>query len=305
MIPRQLCCHFLVVFFLNIIASKVVVFVNAAEKVQNKPRVPINVLHKAIRYVTETVSDSEERVKQLQELNDGNVHTLYQVAKAMNHGSSDRNPDNKVTSMEIWHALADTMEDGHILSQVALGFAYADNDKPRAIAYFVQAGEAGPHQSALYNAGRLLADPEMEEFVKALAYLRAAYSVAESHPKYATEHLTETSRYAFEKLSEDLVFLIQKSLSSKGSVLSIQQVADMFLYANLKDFPPPSSKGEKTWQGAMEALQSERWELSLIQLDKLEKEFESELSQLQLSLLKVLREYVRSASEMNRGEGEL
>ncbi|KAL3920405.1 MAG: hypothetical protein SGILL_003283, partial [Bacillariaceae sp.] len=271
---------------------------NAAEKEQ--PGVPINVLQKAKQYVTETVSDDSERLAQLKELNEGNVHTLYQVAKAMNN---DKDKGNTITSMEIWHALADVEgDDGHILSQVALGFAYAENDKSRAIAYFVQAGENGPHQSALYNAGRLLADSDVEDFVKSLAYLRAAYSVAESHPNYATEHVTETSRYAFEQLSAQLVTLIQESLRSKGSILSIQQVADMFLYANIMDFPPPSSKGEKTWQGAMEALQADRWELALVQLEKLEEQLGSELSQLQLSLLHVLQQYVKSSSGINRGE---
>ncbi|KAL3908073.1 MAG: hypothetical protein SGARI_003232 [Bacillariaceae sp.] len=299
MLSRISFYFFLVLVLLNA-ATQIISPVDAATEKDpaNNPRVPINVLQKAIQYVTETVIDNEERLKQLKELNDGNVHTLYEVAKAMNANSNDdknkksaANDDNKIASMEIWHALADAGNDdnGHILSQVALGFAYAANDKPRAIAYFVAAGEAGPHQSALYNAGRLLA--ETEDFVKALAYLRAAYSVAETHPKYATEHLTETSRYAYEQLSGQLVALIQDSLRTKGSVLSIQQVADMFLYANIKDFPPPSSKGEKTWQGAMEALQSERWELALVQLEKLEKQFGSELSQLQMALLYVLQEY--------------
>jgi tetratricopeptide (TPR) repeat protein len=264
----------------------------------NKPQVPIHALQKAIQYVTQTVADDQKRLRTIQELDEGNVHTLYEIAKEMNRNDS---ADDTLTSMELWHALADS---DHILSQVALGFAYAENDKSRAIAYFVQAGEDGPHQASLYNAGRLLA--EQEDFVKALAYLRAAYTLAESHSKYATDHLTETSRYAYERLSEQLVALMQESLTTKGSILSIQQVADMFLYANINDFPMPASKEEKTWQAAMEALQSQKFEVSLIQLQKLEEQPSGQqLSQLQRALLHVLQQYVRSASGINRGDEEL
>jgi tetratricopeptide (TPR) repeat protein len=264
----------------------------------NKPQVPIHALQKAIQYVTQTVADDQKRLRTIQELDEGNVHTLYEIAKQMNRND---NADDTLTSVELWHALADS---DHILSQVALGFAYAENDKSRAIAYFVQAGEDGPHQAALYNAGRLLA--EQEDFVKALAYLRAAYTLAERHSKYATDHLTETSRYAYERLSEQLVALMQESLTTKGSILSIQQVADMFLYANINDFPMPASKEEKTWQAAMEALQSQKFEVSLIQLQKLEEQPSGQqLSQLQRALLHVLQQYVRSASGINRGDEEL
>jgi hypothetical protein len=131
----------------------VVVFVDAAKiKIdsdnKNKPQVPIHALQKAIQYVTQTVSDGKERLRILQDLDKGNVHTLYTLAKELNQND---NPDDTITSMELWHALADTGD--HILSQVALGFAYAENDPSRAIVYFVEAGENGPHQSALYNAG--------------------------------------------------------------------------------------------------------------------------------------------------------
>jgi tetratricopeptide (TPR) repeat protein len=266
---------------------------------KNKPRIPIHALQKAIQYVTLTVSDDKEKLHTLQELDEGNIHTLYKIAKDMNRNA---NPDDTITSMELWHALADTGD--HILSQVALGFAYAEHDPSRAVAYFVQAGENGPHQTALYNAGRLLA--EQHEFVKSLAYLRAAYSLATSHPTYATDHVTETSRYAYERLSDQLVALVEESLVTKGSLLSIQQVGDMFLYANLNDFPLQSSKGEKIWQGAMKAMQSQKFELALTQLEKLEEQQQSNrMSPLQLKLLQVLKQYVKSASGVNAGDAEL
>merc|ERR1712224_39219 len=96
-----------------------------------------------------------------------------------------------------------------------------------------------PHQAALYNAGRLLSDPEIENFVKALAYLRAAYNLSESHPEYSTTRLTEISKIAYERLSEQLVTFVVENLTKKGSMLSIQQAVDMFLYADLNNYPQP------------------------------------------------------------------
>jgi hypothetical protein len=156
--------------------------------------------------------------------------------------------------------------------------------------------------------GRLLA--EQQDFVKSLAYLRAAHNLATSHSNYVTDHVTETSRYAYERLSDQLVGVVQQSLSSNGSLLSIQQVADMFVYANLDDFPLPSSKEEKLWQSAMEALQSQKFEIALVQLDKLEDSQHPNhspqiMSPLQRTLLQVLKQYVKSASGVNRGDDEL
>lgn len=268
--------------------------------------VPIDVLQKAIRYVREhNYEDNEGKAPNvLQRLESGDVHTLYKVAESMNEMKSK---EEKLASIEIWHALAKGSDgsDGHILSQVALGFAYSEHDKATAVTYFVQAGEAGPHQAALYNAGRLLADPELEDFVKALAYIRAAYSLAETHPKYATDHLTETSRLAYEQLSAQLVALINQSLSKKGSILSVQMIADMFLYANLNDFPPAKSKEEKIWARGMQSLQSKQWEMAFIEFEKLEKHSDDELSHLQTSLLQALKQYCRSLSGINLGSDEL
>jgi len=268
--------------------------------------VPIKVLQKAIRYVKEqNYEDGEGTASQvLQRLESGDIHTLYKVARAMNER---KNKEDRLASVEIWHALADGSngDDGHILSQVALGFAYAENDKALAVTYFVQAGEAGPHQAALFNAGRLLADPELEDFVKALAYLRSAYSLAETHPKYSTAHLTETSRVAYETLSAQLTALINESLSTKGGILSIQQAADMFLYASLNDFPLAKSKEEKIWARGMQSLQSKKWEMAFMEFQKLEKKSQDKLSNLQTALLKVLKQYCKSVSGIDLGSDEL
>lgn len=256
-------------------------------------KVPSDILQNAVQYVLQhKYGGSNERTLQvLKRLESGDVDTLYEVARSMNEM---KNKDNMLASIRIWHALAD--DNNHILSQIALGFAYSENDKATAVTYFVQAGEAGPHQAALYNAGRLLCDPEIEDFVKALAYLRAAYSLEETHPKYSTNHLTETSKVAYDRLSEQLVALINKSLTTKGSILSIQQAADMFLYANLKNFPSEKSKEERRWAKAMQSLQSKEWDIAYIEFGKLEKNFEEQLSNLQIAILHVLSQYCKSMS---------
>lgn len=260
---------------------------HARQQEESSPAVPINILQKAMRYVKKHNYGSSDlpAPKVVSRLEKGCIKTLYEVARAMNEVE---NKEDTLASIEIWHFLA---EGGHVLSQVALGFAYSENDKATAIIYFVQAGEAGPHQAALYNAGRLLADPEIEDFVKALAYIRSAYSLAETQPEYTTNHLTETSKVAYERLSEQLVALIQQSISTKGSMISIQQAADMFLYANLNDFPPNESKGEKFWARAMRSLQVKHWEIALLEFEKLEKIFKEKLSDLQIALLHVLKQY--------------
>ena len=276
---------------------------HARQEEQLSAGVPIDVLQKAMRYVKQhNYGDSEGNASQvLQRLESGDIHSLYKVAQAMNEMN---NKDDRLASIEIWHALADVGTDGgggggHLLSQVALGFAYSENDKATAVTYFVHAGEAGPHQAALFNAGRLLADPELEDFVKALAYLRGAYSVAETHPKYSTAHVTEASKVAYERLSEQLMTLVIESTSAKGSILSIQMVADMFLYANLNDFPMDKSKEEKNWGRAMQSLQAQKWEMALMEFEKLEKNSKDKLSTLQIALLHILKQYCKSASGIN------
>lgn len=76
------------------------------------------------------------------------VEALYEVAKSMNDAG------DAISSVLIWHALADdgsegedpeaydeTPEfdyEGHVPSALALGFAYYEVDKPRALQYFLR-----------------------------------------------------------------------------------------------------------------------------------------------------------------------
>jgi TPR repeat protein len=77
--------------------------------------------------------------------------TLYQIAKGMSNHDATRD-----TAVQIFHVLAADIQ--HIPSQVALGFYYYKNkndddpndySKHKALQYFQQAGENGPHQAAL------------------------------------------------------------------------------------------------------------------------------------------------------------
>jgi hypothetical protein len=270
---------------------------------ESSTQVPIDVLQKAMRYVRDHNYGDDDGDAQhvLARLESGDIHTLYKVAEAMNKLP---NRGGIEASMEIWHALAfpgGNHEDGHVLSQVALGFAYSDTDKVEAAMYFSIAGEGGPHQAALYNAGRLYADPEVEEYVAALAHFRAAYGLANTNPKFSTPRMTETAKIAFDLLSDQLLQLVDQSLS-KASVLNIQQTADLFLYANLDDFPPENSKDEKNWAAAMRSLQSERWDTAFQGFEKLETNVKEKLSALQLAVLGVLKNYCTAASAGGVGE---
>jgi tetratricopeptide (TPR) repeat protein len=233
--------------------------------------VPADLLQKAAVFVQDNAHLFDDTT--IQQLKQRDIHTLYQVAKSMNE-------QDPVTSVKIWHSLADSE---HILSQVALGFAYAENDKHLAIAYFVQAGENGPHQAALYNAGRLLA--EQQDYTKALAYMRAAATLADTNPTFAKPQLTNTSRKAYEALSKQIMTIPNLSL----------QDADMFLYANISDFPAPNSKQDKIWRKAMHSLQTDDFKAAGQHFEKLQSH--PDLSGLQSHLLKALLLYVTRSAE--------
>jgi len=289
---RFLCFFVLMIGILELPRNGVVA-ARATKNEDSKPQISAQLLEKSIRFAIQqnegTGSGGSIKGGTIARLESHDVQTLYEVAKAMNDAP---HKDDELASIEIWHALA---KSGHVLSQVALGFAYSENDKATAIAYFVEAGERGPHQAALYNAGRLLADPEIEDFVKSLAYLRAAYSLEDTSPKYATTHLTEKSRIAYEKLSEQLMALVKEGMLSKGGMLNIQQVADMFLYAELNDFPSNGSKAEKLWGKSMIMMNKKHWELAFLDLQKLETSYQEQLSELQVALLGALKQYCKTS----------
>eukprot|EP00977_Amphora_coffeiformis_P022382 scaffold10856_cov229-Amphora_coffeaeformis.AAC.33 len=170
------------------------------------------------------------------------VGTLHQIGK---HKLKQRQSSkDQKSGLEILHALADDPSQPHIPSQVSLGFHYYQTNKMKALQYFADAGEEGPHQAALYNAGRLYG--ELGEWTPALAYIRAATTLGETNPEAVTESLTETCLAAYEIMMQQL----------SQQTLSIQQSADVFLYSNLHDFPPDGSDQANLWRNAVMALDS-------------------------------------------------
>lgn len=192
----------------------------------------------AVAYATRLEMDTAV----LQKLQAKDIGTLHQIGK--HQLKQEASKEQVALGLKTLHALADDPAHAHILSQVALGFHYYPTDKVRALQCFSNAGEEGPHQAALYNAGRLYG--ELGEWVPALAYVRAAATLGSTHPDAVTESLTETCVQAYEIMMQQL----------SQQTLSIQQTADIFLYANLHNFPPDGSNEIQYWTNAVMALNS-------------------------------------------------
>lgn len=183
------------------------------------------------------------------------VEALYEIAKSMNDSG------DKISSVLIWHALADDGSEGddyetydgaegydyegHVPSAIALGFSYNEVDKPRALHYFLMATskKGAPHQASMYNAGRLYL--ELEDPSAALAYIRACATLDEEHPDHARPQLSMTCRKAYDALSEQLL----------ESDLGMEEAVECFAYASIDDFPQPNTKEFKLFDRAMQHLQ--------------------------------------------------
>lgn len=260
---------------------------------EENPQVPIDVLQKAMHYVQahDFAGSSGSSAKVFELLKLRNVDTLYEVAKSMN---TMKDENEKLASIEIWDALA---EGGHTLSQVALGFAYAEVDKWKAVTYFVAAAEGSPpHQVAMYNAGRLLADPEVGNYVKSLAYLQGAWNMGNTRPQYSTTHMVETSKLAYELLSEQLVDIVEEKISEEGAMISIEHIANMFDYANLDLWPPSRGKEVRDYAKAMRSMHFNEWELAVDELRNFEEKYRDKTSDLQKTILNTLIVYCEAAS---------
>ena len=259
-------------------------------------KVPIDVLQQALRYVNQYdyLDDRGDTTHVLERLEAGHVDTLYEVAKSMN-----KYQDERLLSIEIWDALA---SGGHTLSQVALGFAFAENDKNKAIDYFVAAAHSGPHQGAMFNAGRLLAEPEIGDYVKALTYFQGAWNMGTTRPQYSTNHMVETSRVAYERLSEQLINIINERISEKGGMISMDHILDMFHYSDLNHFPPVKGIEVREYANAMRLFHFGDWEYAIEAFGDFEKKYNDKMSELQKTIVNALKVYCRK--EASRG-GEL
>lgn len=215
-------------------------------------------------------------------LYDKNVDALFKTAKSMytNPRQNISDENDKLNAVQIFHALADGKEH-HILSMTQLGFAYSEEDKAKACRYFAQAGEDGPHQVSLYNAGRLFA--EQGEFAASMGYMRAAYALSKDHPAYTQAAMTATSKEGYSMLSMKL----------QEVELSLQEMADIFPYGDIDYFPVEGSEAEKLWEAAMNKFQvffkSKKipdLEASVKKLSDLQMGYDQKMSALQTSLLR-------------------
>lgn len=270
-------------FFHNILFPSAIFFLafaGAPAQAQDQGKnalIPATLLASALNYAAQS-SLGEDLLELAYEKD---VNSLYKVAKAM-YNNPRRNTDesDKMNAVQIFHALADGKEH-HILSMVQLGFAYSDEDKDQAIKYFAQAGEDGPHQAALYNAGKIFA--EEGKFAPALGYMRAAVSLSVESPDYAQPQMTATAKEGYGILSEQL----QKVR------LGLQEMVDMFLYADLNGFPSEDSKAEHLWFSIMTQLQKfgstraiSDLEDAVKAISDMQMQYDGHLSALQTSLLR-------------------
>ena len=214
-------------------------------------QVPAQLVAKALNYVAARSGASLDTAESIvASIQIGSVDALYDVAKEMNAAPTSTNGvEDKLASIQIFHALADGAH--HILSMVQLGHTYSVEDKQQAIKYFVQAGEDGPHQASLYNAGRLFLEIAPVDYVRSMAYIRSAAVLADDKhtAMYAKPQMTETATKAYHDLSEALV-----SSMRDGGVLTLEERMNLFPYASISNYPRPNSKGDRLWSGAMEKL---------------------------------------------------
>ena len=231
----------------------------------------------------------------VQQLQEGNIEALYTVAQSLNSRNEN---DDRIISVQIWHALADTAL--HVQSAVSLGFSYSEVDKELALQYFIQASRgkeddenSGPHQAALYNAGRLFL--ELGDAASSLAYIRACANTEKEYPEYATEQLTQTCTVAYNTLSTQIQ---SETITPPG----IEDAAQIFLYAALNEFPLPTTKEFKLYEKGMVYLDKyaklvreggdtsgvKHLKAAMKELEQLQKKAGDDMSELQKYLLNII-----------------
>lgn len=277
-------------FVLVLLQSSPLIVQGKKDDANAKAKVPAELVAKALNHVaTASYASPDTAESIISSIQAGSVDSLYNVAKAMN--ASPSSEESKLASIQIFHALADGPSH-HILSMVQLGHTYSEADKSQALKYFVQAGEDGPHQASLYNAGRLFLEVEPAEYDRALAYIRAAATLAsdKSTAMYAKPQMTEAATTAYHDLSTMLISSIQ------AGGLTFEQMMNLFSYASIDNNPKPGSKGDKLWNAAMEEIVKfinpgkNEVDISVLErarndLTKLQEVGKKELSALQMELI--------------------
>mmetsp|Transcript_27885 Transcript_27885/g.59476 ORF Transcript_27885/g.59476 Transcript_27885/m.59476 type:complete len:165 (+) Transcript_27885:41-535(+) len=149
-------CGYILGFVTLVITTQPGALVAAAATADSSP-VPVDIdsstqiidpelYEKAIKYAKimainipiDATQQQNDRNRLLQQLQEGNIEALYNVAQSLNSRNAG---DDRVTSVQLWHALADGPA-AHVPSAAALGFSYAEVDKELALQYFIQASQS-------------------------------------------------------------------------------------------------------------------------------------------------------------------
>lgn len=164
------------------------------------------------------------------------INSIYRVAISWYNSDEE---SKRVDSLAVLHKLAD--DNIHVMASFKLGNHYSDLKQPEiAVRYFALAGENGPHHAALYNAGRLMAT--LGNWVGSMAYFRAAATLANEYPKeYISDATTQTAVEAHAILSQSIV----------REELSIDQMADLFIYGSLENL---GEEAEELWKTSVFGL---------------------------------------------------
>lgn len=226
-----------------------------AEAAANGIELDEDLYHRALAHAGMLEAQAQDGIAE--RLRRGEVEALFEVANSMNAAG------DKISSVLMWHALADDGSEGrdyaaydqgeeydyegHSPSALALGFSYYDVDKPRSLQYFLMATskKGAPHQAAMYNAGRLYL--ELEDPSGALAYIRECATLDRTHPAYARPQLCMACREAYKALSAQLV--------EHGGDIGLEEAVECFPYANMDDFPLAETKEFQAFHEAMGYLE--------------------------------------------------
>lgn len=207
-----------------------IIFVKADPPDDKDKKSTIEVDTNLVNQLISSIDKASLSLDVLEAASEGQVQALFQVAKA----ATDKDEASKV-----FHQLAAR---GHVASQVQLGMYYhGKGDTAKALEYFTEAGENGPHQASLYNAGRIYA--EVRQWVPALAYIRACATF-----QSATETASKTTQTCLEAYD----MLAQKIALLDG--LTVEETADIFMYGSLDDSFPDETES-RYWVNAIMALQ--------------------------------------------------
>mmetsp|Transcript_32984 Transcript_32984/g.60467 ORF Transcript_32984/g.60467 Transcript_32984/m.60467 type:complete len:343 (+) Transcript_32984:50-1078(+) len=227
-------------------------------------KVKTELLAQAILHAQTNMQESDQLIKNIME---GDIDALYSVAVDINAHKEDTADDpaddandegkepkneNRITSMMIWHELADGAAK-HAPSALALGRSYETGNKTMALRYFAQASgdpsSRATRTEAQYGGGRAAA--ELEEYAGALDFYRKCHGNAAAAEDEEDEVASETSekcKMEYKILSSEIR---GERMTPQGGVMGIVK---MFGVASLDGFPKSGTPEFDFWTDAVAHL---------------------------------------------------